>query len=58
MTISNYVMATQYDKDLHGLSARIGKKWLNETLEGEFAGSLLLNRPGYFLDEGDLPLER
>lgn len=49
VTISNYVMGTQYDKDLYGLSARIGKKWLNETLEGEFAGSLLLNRPGYFL---------
>ncbi|MSQ59317.1 MAG: hypothetical protein EXR36_06640 [Betaproteobacteria bacterium] len=45
----NAVLNNQYDENQHGLSARIAKKWMNETLEGEFAGSVLLNRAGYFL---------
>ncbi|MBM3394293.1 MAG: hypothetical protein FJY37_06610 [Betaproteobacteria bacterium] len=46
---NGYLLGSQYDRNLHGLSARVGKKWFNETLEGEFAGSVQLNRHGYFL---------
>ncbi|MFN0313703.1 MAG: hypothetical protein ACKVQA_01520, partial [Burkholderiales bacterium] len=34
---NNAVLNNQYDENQHGLSARIAKKWMNETLEGEFA---------------------
>lgn len=43
------VAASQYDRDLFGVTARLGRKWLNETLEGEIAGSMLLTRTGYSL---------
>jgi len=43
------ILNNQYDANQHGISARIGKKWFNETLEGEFAGATLLNRSGYSL---------
>lgn len=49
VAINSYVLGSQYDENLHGISARVGKKWMNETLEGEFAGSALLNRHGFFL---------
>ncbi len=39
----------QYDRQTYGISTRIGKKWWNETLEGELAGVLLLSRTGYLL---------
>jgi hypothetical protein len=39
----------QYDRQTYGLSTRIGKKWWNETLEGELAGAVLLSRTGYLL---------
>ena len=37
----------QLDKDEYGISFRVGKKWLNDTLEAEFAASTLLQRHGY-----------
>lgn len=43
------ILNNQYDERLQGLSLRIAKKWLNETLEGELAGVVLLNRNGYAL---------
>lgn len=49
VAVNSFVLGSQYDENLHGLSARVGKKWMNETLEGEFAGSMLLNRHGFFL---------
>jgi hypothetical protein len=49
VAIQQGLINSQYDKRTYGLSARIGKKWFNETLEGEFAGALLLNRTGYVL---------
>ncbi len=49
VAVTQYVLNAQYDKNQHGLSARIAKKWFNETVEGEFAGSSLLNRKGFFL---------
>ena len=39
----------QLDKDEYGLSMRIGKKWLNDTLEAEFSASTLLQRHGYIV---------
>ena len=36
----------QLDEDEYGLSVRIGKKWWNETLEGELSGSTLVRRHG------------
>ncbi|MDA1331626.1 MAG: hypothetical protein O3A65_03970 [Proteobacteria bacterium] len=37
----------QLDKDEYGMSIRVGKKWLNDTLEVEFAASTLFKRHGY-----------
>ncbi|MEO6024758.1 MAG: DUF1302 family protein [Burkholderiales bacterium] len=49
LAVQNAILNNQYDKQQYGLTMRIGKKWLNETLEGELAGSLLLNRSGYLV---------
>jgi hypothetical protein len=49
IAIEQAIANNQYDRDQYGASARIAKKWFNETLEGELAGSLLLNRDGYSL---------
>ena len=47
--IQNAILNNQYDKQQYGLTLRVAKKWFNETLEGELAGSLLLNRSGYLI---------
>jgi hypothetical protein len=47
--IQNAILNNQYDKQQYGLTLRIAKKWFNETLEGELAGSLLLKRSGYLI---------
>jgi hypothetical protein len=47
VAIQQAVVNSQYDRTQHGLSARIAKKWLNQTLEGELAAVVLLNRNGY-----------
>ena len=49
LAVQNAILNSQYDKQQYGLTLRVGKKWLNETLEGELAGSLLLNRSGYLV---------
>ena len=43
------ILNNQYDKQPFGVTLRVAKKWFNETLEGELAGSLLLNRSGYLV---------
>ena len=43
------VVISQLDRNQDGISIRIAKKWLNETLETELAGSTLLERNGYSL---------
>ncbi len=43
------IFSSQLDRDQDGISIRIAKKWLNETLETELAGSTLLERNGYSL---------
>jgi hypothetical protein len=47
--VQNAILNNQYDKQQYGLTFRISKKWLNETLEGELAGAALLNRSGYLI---------
>lgn len=47
--IQNAILNNQYDKQQYGLTLRIAKKWFNETLEGELAGGMLLNRSGYLI---------
>lgn len=47
--IQNAILNNQYDKQQFGVTLRVAKKWFNETLEGELAGSLLLNRSGYLV---------
>ena len=47
--VQSAILNNQYDKNQFGLTARIAKKWFNETLEGELAGALLLNRSGYLI---------
>lgn len=49
LAVQAAIASNQYDESQYGLSVRIGKKWWNETLEGELAGSMLLNRSGYVL---------
>jgi hypothetical protein len=49
IAVQQSVANIQYDRHTYGMSARIGKKWLNETLEGELAGIVLLSRKGYVL---------
>ena len=43
------IFSSQLDRDQDGISIRIAKKWMNETLETELAGSTLLERNGYSL---------
>jgi hypothetical protein len=43
------IFSSQLDRNQDGISIRIAKKWLNETLETEIAGSTLLERNGYSL---------
>ena len=43
------IFSSQLDRNQDGISIRIAKKWLNETLETELAGSTLLERNGYSL---------
>lgn len=47
--VQNAILNNQYDKQQFGVTFRVSKKWLNETLEGEVAGSLLLSRAGYLI---------
>ena len=49
IAIEQAITSNQYDREQYGASARIAKKWFNETLEGELAGSVLFNRDGYSL---------
>ncbi len=49
IAVQQAVANNQYDRTQQGLSARIDKKWFNETLEGELAAAVLLNRDGYSL---------
>lgn len=49
LAIQQAVASNQVDRHQTGLTARIGRKWLNETLEGEIAGSVLVTRTGYSL---------
>ncbi len=43
------IFSSQLDRNQDGISIRIAKKWMNETLETELAGSTLLERNGYSL---------
>jgi hypothetical protein len=47
LAIQQAVVSNQYDRRQEGVSARIAKKWFNETLEGELAAVMLLNRDGF-----------
>ena len=49
LAVQNAILNNQYDKQQYGLTLRVAKKWFNETLEGELAGSVLLNRSGYLV---------
>lgn len=49
LAVQQAVAGNQYDSHQQGISVRIGKKWFNETVEGELAGAFLLNRSGYLL---------
>ena len=49
IAVQQAVSNNQYDRSQQGLSARIDKKWFNETLEAELAAAVLLNRDGYAL---------
>jgi hypothetical protein len=49
IAVQQAIVNNQYDESQQGLSMRIAKKWFNETLEAELAGSALLNREGYSL---------
>lgn len=49
LAVRQAVAGNQYDSHQQGLSARIAKKWFNQTVEAELAGAFLLNRPGYSL---------
>lgn len=47
--VQQAVINSQYDRRQQGLSARIDKKWFNQTLEAELAAIALINRDGYFV---------
>ncbi|MFM8468189.1 MAG: DUF1302 family protein [Oxalobacteraceae bacterium] len=43
------VLTSQLDRRQNGVSVRVAKKWMNETLETEFSGLRLIERSGYSL---------
>ena len=47
--VQNAILNNQYDKQQFGMTLRVSKKWFNETLEGELAGSVLFNSSGYLV---------
>jgi hypothetical protein len=47
IAIQQAVANNQFDRNQEGVSVRIAKKWFNETLEGELAAVMLVNRTGY-----------
>ena len=49
IAVQQAVVNSQYYRRLQGVSARIDKKWFNETLEAELAATALLNRDGYLV---------
>ena len=49
IAVQEAVVNSQYDRRQYGVSARIDKKWFNDTLEAELAASTLLNRDGYLV---------
>ena len=49
IAVQQAIVNSQYDRRQQGVSARIDKKWFNETLEVELAAIALLNRDGYFV---------
>lgn len=49
LAVQQAVLNVQYERSQQGLTARIAKKWLNETVEGELAATALLGDTGYAL---------
>jgi hypothetical protein len=49
IAVQQAVINSQYDRTQRGMSLRLDKKWLNETLEAELAAIALFNRDGYFV---------
>ena len=49
LAVQQAVLSSQADRFQAGITARLGRKWLNETLETELAGSALLTRTGFSL---------
>ena len=47
--VQQAILSAQYDPDQYGLSLRIGKQWLNQTLEGEVGALVRLDRIAYTL---------
>ena len=43
------ILTSQLDREQNGMSVRIAKKWLNETLETELSGVTLFERHGYLI---------
>ena len=43
------ILTSQLDREQNGMSLRIAKKWLNETLETELSGVTLFERHGYLI---------
>lgn len=46
---SHAILTSQLDRQQNGMSVRIAKKWLNETLETELSGVTLFERHGYLV---------
>jgi len=49
IAVQEAVVNSQYIRNQYGVSARIDKKWFNDTLEAELAGIALLNQDGYLV---------
>jgi hypothetical protein len=49
IAVRQAIANAQYEQSQYGVSLRIAKKWFNETLEGEIAGSVLLKEQGFSL---------
>lgn len=49
IAVQHAVANFQYDRIQQGISLRLAKRWLNDTVEGELAGVRLFKRAGYSL---------
>jgi hypothetical protein len=49
LAVQQAILSAQYDLDQYGLSLRIGKQWLSQTLEGEVGALVRLDRSAYTL---------